>query len=349
MVNFKRSVLFYLVILFGSAAAFYASFDSNDPDYIASQQHERKLQATNINPVFTPVIFSSAKINELNSGAELLRGMSDTMTLPGNAGPSNNGGSPNWAMFLNLIGGTRTVRVTQLKTANTGTAAASFSIEIFTRHGNALGGPVNSGPGSDTAGWTLLGSVPAIQGATASGVSELITIPTIIVAPGDTVGVAIRFSTVGPRYFGTGTPPLSTYSDTNITMISGDGRSEPFRPTGSFFQSRTIVGEIRYVVDVLTGVNTISNEVPNAFELMQNYPNPFNPSTTIKFAIPTAGKVTMKVYDVHGKEISTVVEGEYNPGTYSVDWNAEGLASGVYFYTISSGNFTQTKKLVIVK
>jgi len=101
---------------------------------------------------------------------------------------------------------------------------------------------------------------------------------------------------------------------------------------------------------VITGVvNTTSNRVPARFTLSQNFPNPCNPSTTINYQLPVTGFVRLKVYDVLGREIKTLVNIQQAPGTYSVTFNAEGLSSGVYFYRLQAGSFVQTKKLVVVK
>ncbi len=88
---------------------------------------------------------------------------------------------------------------------------------------------------------------------------------------------------------------------------------------------------------------------PLNFSLEQNYPNPFNPSTTISYTIPESGLVTLKVYDVLGREVETLVNEQNEAGNHSVDFNASNMNSGVYFYTIKSGNFTETKKLVLLK
>jgi hypothetical protein len=101
---------------------------------------------------------------------------------------------------------------------------------------------------------------------------------------------------------------------------------------------------------------SVENEEPalNDFVLKQNYPNPFNPSTTIKYSIPTTEFVTLKIYDVLGNEMATLVD-EYKPtGSYEVEFNSHSssirnLASGVYFYTLQAGSFTRTKKLILMK
>jgi hypothetical protein len=102
------------------------------------------------------------------------------------------------------------------------------------------------------------------------------------------------------------------------------------------------------------GVKQISTEVPGGFELSQNYPNPFNPATTIKFSIPQGGFVSMKVYDMLGREVAKVVNENLQAGAYEVNFDASNLTSGAYFYKISintngSVNWTETKKMVLVK
>ncbi|MGD8778874.1 MAG: T9SS type A sorting domain-containing protein [Ignavibacteria bacterium] len=98
----------------------------------------------------------------------------------------------------------------------------------------------------------------------------------------------------------------------------------------------------------VTSVN-VTDGLPNQFELSQNYPNPFNPSTLIKFSIPKAGNVTLKVYNMLGQEIKTLVNREMKVGTYEVNFNASNLASGIYFYSIKAGTFISTKKMMLLK
>ncbi|HSD64725.1 MAG TPA: C25 family cysteine peptidase [Ignavibacteriaceae bacterium] len=89
--------------------------------------------------------------------------------------------------------------------------------------------------------------------------------------------------------------------------------------------------------------------IPVEFSLSQNYPNPFNPSTTIKFGIPKEVKVTLKVYDILGAEIATIVNQKLDPGYYQYEWNAKEFASGVYIYRIEAGSFVKVKKMMIMK
>jgi len=96
--------------------------------------------------------------------------------------------------------------------------------------------------------------------------------------------------------------------------------------------------------------------IPESFTLYQNYPNPFNPTTTIKYSIPNFGKngfseqnVLLKVFDLVGREITTLVNARQKPGTYSVRFNASDLASGIYYYQLNSGNYSETKKFMLLK
>ncbi len=99
----------------------------------------------------------------------------------------------------------------------------------------------------------------------------------------------------------------------------------------------------------LTNINIQAGNIPESYRLEQNYPNPFNPSTKISFSISEKGVVSLKVYDVSGKEVSEPVNGFRPAGNYSIDFNAEGLPSGIYFYTLRAAGFTQTKKMIFIK
>jgi hypothetical protein len=105
----------------------------------------------------------------------------------------------------------------------------------------------------------------------------------------------------------------------------------------------------------LTAVQNLSNEVPSSFGLKQNYPNPFNPSTKIEFQLVNTSQVNLDVYDALGRKVSSLVNEKLNSGTFSYDFNAVGLTSGVYFYKLSateivSGkNFIDTKSMILIK
>jgi len=98
-----------------------------------------------------------------------------------------------------------------------------------------------------------------------------------------------------------------------------------------------------------TDVNELPGSTPATFALEQNFPNPFNPSTKINFSLPVEGFVTLDVYNSIGQKVATLVNETKTAGTYAVDFNASDLTSGIYFYKISSGNFTETKKMILLK
>lgn len=99
----------------------------------------------------------------------------------------------------------------------------------------------------------------------------------------------------------------------------------------------------------VTGVTTRDNGLPTAFDLRQNYPNPFNPSTVIEYDIPKASFVTLKIYNILGQEVVTLVNEEQMPGRYVTRFNGTSVASGVYFYRLTAGNFVTTKKMLFLK
>ncbi len=99
----------------------------------------------------------------------------------------------------------------------------------------------------------------------------------------------------------------------------------------------------------LTYITQTSTNIPKLFSLSQNYPNPFNPSTKINYELPITNNVSLKVYDALGNEIETLVNEKQNAGSYSVDFNAASLPSGIYFYKLVTEKFSETKKMILVK
>jgi photosystem II stability/assembly factor-like uncharacterized protein len=97
------------------------------------------------------------------------------------------------------------------------------------------------------------------------------------------------------------------------------------------------------------GIQNISTEIPSSYSLFQNYPNPFNPTTNIRYQITNSKLVILKIFDILGKEVETLVNEKQSPGTYEVDWNASQYPSGVYFYKLQSGDFVDTKRMILVK
>jgi hypothetical protein len=128
---------------------------------------------------------------------------------------------------------------------------------------------------------------------------------------------------------------LDTAFSGNIAITSND----PSNPTVNIPVNLTVV------TDVASGDGTF----PETFVLHQNYPNPFNPSTTISFALPRETNMSLKVYNLLGQEVATLVSGVQKPGEHEVHWNASGFPSGIYFYKLEAGEFVQSRKLVLLK
>ena len=97
------------------------------------------------------------------------------------------------------------------------------------------------------------------------------------------------------------------------------------------------------------GNTQVSSNIPDGFRLYQNYPNPFNPMTVIRYSLNESGYTTLKVYDALGKEISVLVNEDLKAGIYETEFDASQLPSAVYFYKLSSGNFTETRKMFLLK
>jgi hypothetical protein len=131
----------------------------------------------------------------------------------------------------------------------------------------------------------------------------------------------------------------------NITAANGVVRPMWMRLEGGSLSVWTAI------IDYPTSVPAANNQAPSAYNLLQNYPNPFNPSTTIKFEVPKADNVQIKIYDIAGREIQTLVSDRMNAGTYEINWNASRYSSGIYYYTMTTGdnNFRETKKMILIK
>lgn len=153
------------------------------------------------------------------------------------------------------------------------------------------------------------------------------------------------------------------YGELYATSDGGASWQTQSMVTGESFQSITFLqgnSQVGYVVGTsglickttnggVIGINQISTEIPQGFSLEQNYPNPFNPVTNIKFSIPKSGNVKLVIYDISGREVRRLVDQNLNAGYYNSDFNAANLASGVYFYRLEAKDFTDVKKMILIK
>ena len=100
---------------------------------------------------------------------------------------------------------------------------------------------------------------------------------------------------------------------------------------------------------IVLSVRKISETIPNSFSLFQNFPNPFNPATVISYQLAVNSFVTVEVYDVLGREVARLENGEQAAGSHSVQWDAASFSSGVYFYVLNAGTYHDVKKMVLMK
>ena len=117
---------------------------------------------------------------------------------------------------------------------------------------------------------------------------------------------------------------------------------------GTLSSQSTILNSKKAMVDAATGIGN-ENGIVESYSLSQNYPNPFNPTTNIKFSIPKNAQTFLKVYDVLGNEVNTYFDEFLNAGTYNILFEAQNLSSGIYYYKLVSGDFTETKRMMLVK
>jgi photosystem II stability/assembly factor-like uncharacterized protein len=137
---------------------------------------------------------------------------------------------------------------------------------------------------------------------------------------------------------------LGYYEDVDFNFLHF-----PNETTGYFARSDGYVIKTSNGGGSPIGLEPNSSEIPREFSLEQNYPNPFNPATKIDFSVPKAGFVSLKIYDVSGREVENAVNENLGAGTYTYDFDASGLASGVYFYRMHADGFTDVKKMTLIK
>jgi hypothetical protein len=140
-------------------------------------------------------------------------------------------------------------------------------------------------------------------------------------------------------------------SDTVIQTFTAGGTSVATTADGSrFFVTDSYNGTVRvYKKTNPTGVKNNTASIPSGYGLSQNYPNPFNPTTVIAYQIGATGHVTLKVFDMLGREVKTLIDEGQNAGSHSATFDANTLPSGVYFYRLQAGAFMETKKLILLK
>ena len=154
------------------------------------------------------------------------------------------------------------------------------------------------------------------------------------------------------------TPSFSTTVLDDSTLTSPSREVGPLQINTDYYWRAAVKNEagmspyspIWWFTTGTTGVlEHLDNSIPTQYMLEQNYPNPFNSCTTIRFSLPRAGRVTLKVFNMFGEELTALVSKELYAGTYTTDWDAIHTASGIYFYRLQSGDYTATKKLILLR
>jgi hypothetical protein len=273
-----------------------------------------------------------------------------------NAGFENwtSGNPDNW--WTNNLAGSSYVPVTQSRTAHSGTFSARGDV-IPIAFSSPYSPTITAGTEMGGFSWTQRSAniTGYYQFFPASGSGDRISLLGSLMKGGaNGTGVA-----VGGGYVSTAASTWTqfsvpfTYISANVPdwgsltfVITGPGSASPHVGSYYLLDDLTFSGTASAVSDPAT--------LPRSFELEQNYPNPFNPSTNIRFSVAQAGHVSLKVYNVLGIEVASLVNEQRDAGTFSVNWNAAGLPSGMYLYRLSvipekGIPFDQTKKLTLLK
>ena len=160
--------------------------------------------------------------------------------------------------------------------------------------------------------------------------------------------LTIKYNPTGNQQWVTFYNGPQNFYDIAKFIIAGDSSSIYVSGNSDSSGTGTDIVTIKYLQ--LVGIKKLSNTFPKDFSLFQNFPNPFNPSTKIKFDVANQPAETkLVIYDVLGKEITALVNRQLNPGSYEVNWNAADYPSGVYFYKLTAGDFSEVKKMILLK
>ncbi len=276
---------------------------------------------------------SNSSMNGSITGTDYVGGLIGTLTGNSNLKYSFSKGS--------VIG---TVNVGGLVGSHSGTTKDSYSrSSVEGGSGNYVGGLMGSFSGSSITNCYSTGSVNS-SGVYVGGFFGLFSSGTVISCYWDTETSGKPTSAGGAGVMGRLTSEMTfpfaanTYTDWNFSYVWGIDSTFTINDGYPYI----------YLRDTTTNISDIV-EQPLEFSLSQNYPNPFNPATVIRYQLPAFSKVTLKVYDILGNEVTTLVNEQKSPGNYEVQWNASGFASGVYFYRLQTGEFTSVRKLILLR
>ena len=167
--------------------------------------------------------------------------------------------------------------------------------------------------------------------------------------------VGIHFSESAVFYFAMGEKAYLSFDLLNwqpipLTNVTGGNITSADLNSKYLFIGTETGGVYRIKVDQITNIeDDYLNNIPINFSLSQNYPNPFNPTTSIEYSVPSSEYVSLKIYDIIGNEVATLVNEQKSAGNYEVKFNASSLTTGMYIYKINAGSFTKVRKMMLVK
>jgi len=234
------------------------------------------------------------------------------------------------------------------------TYARSLSFRLTVRDNNTAGGGVNydyvSYTVTDAAGPFVV-SQPNTNVTWNANAAQTVTwdVANTNTAPVSVSNVNIKLSTDGGLTFPTmllaNTPNDGSQSVT-LPFIDVTNARIKVESVGNIFFD---ISNTNFIISTQVSIVNNNSGIPSEYKLSQNFPNPFNPTTKINFDIPENGSVSLKLMDISGKEVATLVKDNLNAGSYSFNFDGRGLASGVYFYRLTTNNYSMTKRMMLVK
>jgi hypothetical protein len=263
-------------------------------------------------------------------------------------GSANTTPSSTTAKMYRTVNGTAGNWLTVTVPGTGGTTGCYYQAVGFTDNNNGLIGSSGGDIKKTTDGGVTYSAVVAPPGLTTFSVMNMVSLKdgsNLIRLSIDSGGGTViwKTSNLGTTWIREQVPTQA--SSSSISHLQFLNANLGFAALGS--PSGALGGLLRY--GPVSGIGNNNNEIPASYKLEQNYPNPFNPSTSIKFDLPKSGFVTLKVYNSIGKEVATLVSESMSAGNHQVSFDASSLTSGLYFYKISTDNFTDSKKMLLVK
>ena len=263
-------------------------------------------------------------------------------------GSANTTPSSTTAKIYRTINGTAGNWLTVTVPGTGGTTGCYYQAVGFTDNNNGLIGSSGGDIKKTTDGGVTYSAVTPPPGLTSFAVMNMVALKdnsNLIRLSIDSGGGTViwKTSNLGTTWIREQVPTQA--SSSSIAHLQFLNANLGFAALGS--PNGALGGLLRY--GPVSGIGNNNNEIPASYKLEQNYPNPFNPSTSIKFDLPKSGFVTLKVYNSIGKEVATLISESMSAGNHQVSFDASGLSSGLYFYKLSTDNFNDTKKMLLVK